>query len=168
MPSFVCSCCGGTHDSLPTDTGYTLPDVVWALPEDQRAEQAKFGNDLCVMGERFFIRCILQIPFTEQPGYYGWGAWAEVERPAFERYVQLYDADGTQEPPVRGWLANDINAYGTTLGLPVRIQFRTSSQRPRIGFEVGLDQAIAREAAAGMSYARYHEILVMGGQIGLP
>jgi hypothetical protein len=31
-----------------------------------------------------------------------WGAWAEVDWSTFERYLELYDEDGSGEPPKDG------------------------------------------------------------------
>lgn len=83
--SFFCKTCGDTHEGLPTDHGWTLPDVVWSIPEADRSSQAKFDADCCQLGDRFFIRGILKLPFNEQPGYYGWGVWVELSESSFYR-----------------------------------------------------------------------------------
>jgi len=70
---------------LPTDHGWKLPDEVWAIPPIERHEWAKFNADLCELGERLFMRCILKLPFTQQPEYYGWGIWIEVSERDFLR-----------------------------------------------------------------------------------
>jgi hypothetical protein len=142
---------------------FTLPDDVWSIPEAERGQHAKWTSDLCQMGERYFIRCVLQIPFTDQPGYYGWGAWAEVGWPAFERYLQLYEANGTNELVVPGSLAIQLPSYGATLNLPVLVQFESSTSRPTILFAGTEDHPLAQEARTGMSYARFHEVLLATG-----
>ena len=161
--SFVCSVCGQSHGGLSTDTAFTLPDVVWAIPEAEREQHAKWTSDLCQLGERYFIRCLLPVKLTDQPGYYGWGVWAEVDWPIFKRYLDLYDADGSGEPPVAGILSNEVAAYGETVGLPVSIQFGPSSKRPTLSFANGVDHSFAHEAASGMSDSRYHEVLAIRG-----
>jgi hypothetical protein len=166
--SFLCSVCGESHSGLPTDTAYTLPDVVWALPEERRAIEARWTADLCQVGEHYFIRCLLPIAFTDQPGYYGWGVWAEVAWGVFERYLALYEQDATSEPRAEGILANDIPLYGVTIGLPVQIQFGDSSKRPTLAFDPQEEHPLAREARSGMSYARYHEALISTGALGVP
>jgi hypothetical protein len=158
--SFICSECGETHDGLPTDSAFKLPDEVWAIPEPERSSKAKFTSDLCQLDERYFIRCLLEVPFTDQHGYYGWGAWAEVTLPVFMKYLDLYDKDGTGEPRLEGALANDLPTYGKTLGLPVLLQFQTPDRRPTLHFAADAQHPLAREAAQGISYARFHEILV--------
>jgi hypothetical protein len=116
--SFVCSTCGETHDGMPTDHGWKLPDVVWDIPDGERSARAKFNGDLCQFGDRFFIRCVLKLPFNDQSGYYGWGVWVELAETAFHRYVEIYDKDGSGEPMVRGSIANEIPGYPATLGFP--------------------------------------------------
>jgi hypothetical protein len=162
--SFVCGVCGESHEGLPTDTAFTLPDEVWALPVEERSTRAKWTEDLCQFGERYFIRCLLPIPFTDQAGYYGWGVWAQVEWSIFQKYLELYDQDGTKEPSVFGLLANQIPTYAQTLGLPVRIQFEKSTERPTVQFAASQDHELAREFITGISYARYHEILLARGR----
>jgi len=54
---FVCTTCGETHACLPTDWGYKMPDEFWKLSEQERADRAKFDSDLCMLDDRYFIRC---------------------------------------------------------------------------------------------------------------
>jgi hypothetical protein len=164
--SFICAVCGQSHAGAPTDTAYTLPDAVWALPTGEREDKAKWTTDLCNMGGDYFIRCLLEIPFLNQPGYYGWGAWAKVEEQDFRKYLEFYDKDGSHEPPIPGALANELPTYDTTIGVPVLLRFRTSDQRPGIEFAAGADHLLAREAKSGMSSARFHEVLSARGVKG--
>ena len=156
---FVCSICGKSHAGLPTDWAYTLPDAVWAIPEEERAAKAKWTSDLCQMGEEYFIRCLLPVPFTEREGYFGWGVWTQVDWGVFERYLQLYELDGTREPEVRASLANDLPSYEPLVGAPVLLQFGASTQRPTLRFPSGSTHSLAAEQAAGINALRYHQIL---------
>jgi len=62
--SFVCGTCGARHEGFLTDTGFKLPDEVFAIPEPDREKRAQWDLDACVLdSERFFLRCILRIPF---------------------------------------------------------------------------------------------------------
>ncbi|MET1023777.1 MAG: DUF2199 domain-containing protein [Pseudoxanthomonas sp.] len=159
MRDFLCDCCGQTHAGLPTDKGWTLPDVVWAIPQEDRQTRAKFDSDRCQLGERFFIRCILEIPFTEQAGYYGWGVWVELAEVDFWRYIELYDKDGSREPQVSGAIANAIPAYPSTLELPVTVQFQSSTSRPTVHLLADSQHPLALEQCDGIDSRRYHEIL---------
>lgn len=40
---FVCLICGKHHEGYTTDWAYKLPDEVWAIPESERSEQARFN-----------------------------------------------------------------------------------------------------------------------------
>ena len=157
--SFLCSICGEQHSGLVTDWAYTLPDEVWAIPEAERTEKARFNNDLCQFDERSFIRCVLDVPLTGEAGSFGWGAWAEVDWPTFERYLALYDEDGTSEPVRLGKLANALPAYPGSLGTPVIIQFRDPSKRPSLYLQPDDESRLALEQRAGIGEDRYHEIL---------
>ncbi|OAX85762.1 hypothetical protein A7D16_20875 [Xanthomonas nasturtii] len=152
---------------MPTDRGWTLPDDVWAIPAGERSDKAKFNSDLCQLGNRFFIRCLLKLPFNEQPDYYGWGVWVEVAEPDFYSYVELYDKDGSTEPPVSGTIANAIPSYPSTLGLRVFVQFQASTSRPSVAIsDSGHPMAI--EQSNGIDSRRYHEILVATGSLDGP
>lgn len=168
MQSFVCPSCGDTHEGLPTDHGWKLPDVVWGIPESERAKLAKFNSDLCQFGNRFFIRCLLKLQFNEQPDYYGWGVWIEVQEQDFYRYVELYDKDGSGEPPVSGTIANSMPGYPDTLGVPVMVQFQNSTSRPAVLVPTHIGHPLALEQVAGIDNRRYHEILVATGSLGGP
>ena len=161
---FICSICGEEHAGLVTDWAYTLPDEVWAIPEAERADKARFNNDLCQFNDRNFIRCVLEVPFTEDAGYFGWGAWAEVDWPTFERYLELYDVDGNSEPTHIGTLANELPAYPGSIGTPVVIQFREPTKRPSLYVNPENQEKIAFEQHNGINDARYHEILGIIGQ----
>lgn len=156
---FMCSICGQQHEGVVTNQAYTLPDDVWNLPETERAQKARFDNDLCQFGERYFIRGLLLVPFLSKPDAFGWGVWVEVEWPTFKRYLDLYEADGSSEPAHRGLLANDILAYPSSIGSDVYIHFRGASDRPLIS-AIPLDGShLAREQQHGMNDVRYHQIL---------
>lgn len=157
---FVCSICGKEHAGLPTDWAFKLPDDVWAIREPERADTARFNNDLCQLGERYFIRCVLEMPFTDREGFFGWGAWAEVEWEVFQRYLELYEADGRNELPKEGSLANTLRAYDPdTKGHPILIQFREATRRPSLHVFPEDVSALALEQRKGIEEIRYHEIL---------
>jgi len=166
MNSFVCATCTETHEGLPTDHGWKLPDVVWAIPEERRSTEAKFNSDLCQLDGRFFIRAVLKLPFNEQPGFFAWGPWVELQEPDSHRYVELYDKDGTSEPMVAGALANEIPSYESTLGLSVMVQFQNSTSRPTL--HVTTEHQLTDEQTQGIDNRRYHEILVATGSVGEP
>jgi hypothetical protein len=159
--SFICSICGKEHDRLLANWAYTLPDEVWAIAEDERRKQARYNEDLCQWGERYFIRCILPIPLSEVEGEFNWGAWAEVERSAFERYIALFDEDGAAEPRKNGRLANALLPYVGSLGTEVSIQFRGPTERPTLHLSLSDRSLLAEEQRSGIDSARHHKILAL-------
>lgn len=162
--SFFCSICGQEHVGLVTDWAYKLPDEVWAIPESERDTKARFNTDLCQFDERNFIRCVLYVPLKDTLISFGWGAWAEVDWSTFERYLGLYDKDGSFEPTYLGKLANDLPAYPGSLGTRVAIQFREPSKRPSLYLEPDDESRLALEQRSGIDEARYHEILNVIGR----
>ncbi len=159
IASFTCPHCGNTHEGLPTDRGYSLPDAVWAIPEPERAARAKWTADLCQMGVRYFIRCVLKVPFTDRAGYFGWGLWVEVTWPVFERYLEVYESDGSSEPVYPATIANEPPRYDRTLGESVNLQFGAATDRPTIQFLTGATCQLALEQGHGIDTARYHQLL---------
>lgn len=157
--SFVCSICGKHHEGHTTDWAYKLPDEVWAIPDHVRVEQARFNDDLCQWGERYFIRCLLAVPFTEMDGDFGWGAWAEVEWSTFERYLELYDADGNSEPMKLGKLANALRPYAGSMGTDMYIQFRDPTKRPSLFILPENSSLLGMEQRNGIDNTRFHDIL---------
>jgi len=132
---------------------------VWEIPEPKRSEEARFNNDLCQFGERYFIRCVLEVPFSDAEGFFGWGAWAEVDRDTFERYLELYEEDGWSEPKHDGTLANLLSPYPDSIGVPVRLQFREGTKRPSLHLLAEDGSLLASEQREGISQPRYHAIV---------
>lgn len=149
---------------LTLDWGFELPDEVFALPDAEQDEQVRYNDDLCQWGDRFFIRCILPVPLKGADDYFGWGAWAEVEAEVFERYLELYEEDGREEPPHPAKLANRLAPYpGTTLGTRVLIQFQTPDERPTLALLESDKSRLAQEQRDGIDAARHREVLEVAG-----
>ena len=163
-PKSVCPHCGKPVDGLLSDIGYTLPDDVWALPQKVRAKRAAFTEDWCSLDDgRFFIRCILNVPFTDRDDSVGWGLWASVSEEDFRRYFDLYDRDGSDESAFPGTIANEPPCYKGLLGQAVSIQLGKASERPRLTMAPKSRHLLAREQRAGIDLARQHELLVSCG-----
>ena len=159
MNGFTCPHCGKTHEGAPTDWGWTLPDEVWAIPEERRGAEARYNTDLCQWKERYFIRCLLPLPFTDREGYFGWGVWVEVAKEGFDAYLAVYDRDGSNAPPVQGTLANAVPGYSDSACCPVEIRFGPSDQRPLVSFPEHATSRLALEQREGIDAGRYHLIL---------
>jgi hypothetical protein len=160
-PANVCAHCGTTHEGLLTDSGFKLPDDVWSIPEPLRAARANFNTDLCKLDDRYFLRGILYVPFTERAGEFGWGVWSEVDETTFSRYVELYNVDASaDEPLASGTLANALPCYRDAIAEPLSIRFGSSNARPEFFTLPESQTSLARDRSNGMGEDRYHEILV--------
>lgn len=157
--SFICQQCGQTHEGLPTHRGALLPDAVLAIPSNMRENRARWTSDLCQFGKRYFIRCLLKVPFIDQSGHFGWGLWVEVDEPLFRRYVDLYEKDGSREPAYEGRIANEIPGTDSILNMVVSIQFRSRSERPVITYPKENRCWLAQEQRQGIDAKRHHELL---------
>ena len=159
VENFACSICGEEHDGLIADWAYKLPDEVWAIPEAERSKAARFDDDLCQFDNRYFFRCVLSVPLGAEKGAFGWGVWAEVDWPTFQRYIDIYDVDGTFEPLRAGKIANALMHYPGAFGASVVIQFGDPTKRPALTLNSTDESRLAREQRAGINRSRHHEIV---------
>jgi hypothetical protein len=157
--SFVCATCGTAHDGYPTDQAYGLPDMVWAIPEDEREARARFDTDLCECDGHFFVRAVLKVPLACSESFFGWGLWVEVHVDDFWRYVDVYETDATGEPPYSAKIANAPKFYPDALGADVMMQFGTAKDRPTLYFQPDAMSALAIDQRDGMSAERHHCLL---------
>jgi hypothetical protein len=157
--AYVCGVCGGTHDEALKDWAFQLPDDVWAIPEPERSTRARFTSDLCSLGPRYFIRCVLPIPLAGQSDRFGFGVWAEIGAATFKRSLELYDKDAGGEPKAAARVANALKPYPQSLGAPAWLRFGPASQRPTLHLLDSDGGVLAREQRSGIDDARYHEIV---------
>jgi hypothetical protein len=142
------------------DIAFAKPADYFLIPAKQRQRRCTLTSDLCVIDERrFYLRGILYVPVNGAKKRFGWGLWARVSKRTFHRYLELYYADGTEEPPFRGHLSvEDKPGYEGLNGNVVRIQFRTASDRPQ--FTLGRSKnRLYREQQQGITLHRVHEIV---------
>ena len=157
--TYLCGVCGKTHEEALKDWAFQLPDVLWAIPEPERSSRARFTSDLCGLGSRYFVRCVLPIPLAGQSDSFGFGVWAEIGAATFKRCLELYDKDAQGEPEAAARIANALKPYPQALGAPAWLRFRSSSQRPTLHLPDSDGGVLAREQRSGIDDARYHQIL---------
>ena len=128
---FLCSSCGEWHDELP-DLAFRAP-VYWneaaalANPADHR-----LGDDLCIVGDDRFIRCILLVPIRAYARRLGWGVWVTQSQENFE----LYEGSvAVPELVTFGYLANRLPLYPDTLNMAVQTHWTTDGKRPWVELE---------------------------------
>lgn len=162
MRPLVCKVCGDSHEGMPTNYGWAMPDELWEIPEAGRSSRAQFNSDCCQLDDRFFIRCVLALPLNEQSGFYAWGVWVEIEESDYLRYGQLYREDARSEPVFVGSIANVIPGYISTRGLAVEVQLQDAKRRPSVRVVNG-SHPLTMEQREGISHQRHHEILASIG-----
>ncbi|HET6397706.1 MAG TPA: DUF2199 domain-containing protein [Pseudoxanthomonas sp.] len=161
---YVCSSCGKTHDGLPTDWGFKLPDEVFDLSYLDKYRRSRFNTDLCALDEkRFFIRGILVIPFTHQEGEFVWGVWAEVSKSVHDFYVDNYSNELAQGVKAEGTLANTIPGFSEITGLPLEIELQSAKSRPVFTFPDSADHELAMDQRDGIDHNRHHHFLELCG-----
>lgn len=156
---WFCRVCGQNHTEMPTDFGWLLPDEVWALGEEARQQHLDWATDVCHHEGRWYLRGVLEVPFTFTSGRWGWGCWAEVSQPSVERLWELGDEDGSNEPAKPGTLACVIPGHPDSMGLPVLVQFGPADKRPLIYLAPDCEHPLAVKQRSGIDEAAYHAIL---------
>lgn len=160
---FVCGCCGQTFENWPLDVSFNRPDEIWKMPEDERAKRAWESSDLCVLDDaKFYLRGVLYVPLIEHDEKWGIGLWVQVSQDNFERYMRLYDVDGSLEAPFEGLVANNMPAFGGVLGETVQVRLGNSKQRPT--FVIDANEGISTSQIGmaqmnGISDITLHQIL---------
>ncbi len=129
------------------------------MPASDRSKRAKFDTDLCRLGDRYFIRCILYVPFNFGDDAFGWGVWAEVSAETFSRYRKMFNKDGSNEPSHAGRLANALKFYPDANEEAVTVKFKNAASRPTPETLAASASSLAIEQHNGIDLARYHDIL---------
>ncbi|MEY4564029.1 MAG: hypothetical protein RLZZ618_3306 [Pseudomonadota bacterium] len=157
-PGFQCATCGKWHDELLTDLACRLPDEVFALEYLEAYQRVRHNADFCTLdGKRFFLRCVLPVPFTYTDGFFGWGVWVEVSKKHHDLVLKTFSAGAGEVPPFEGRLANKLKRYRSTLGLEVTVQL-SGEHRPFVNLLRASRHALALEQRKGIDFTRHHEI----------
>ena len=157
---FVCSHCGEAHAGLPTDWGFRKPDEIHALPYLEEYARVRINSDLATLDKsRYFIRGFLSLPFQEQEGCFGWGAWVEVSRKGHDLRLKYFNNDASDHPQFPGTLVNKLPGYSKTIGVPVEVQLGNSGQRPTFWLPSRSRHRLAADQSKGISAKRHHELL---------
>jgi hypothetical protein len=157
--SYVCQCCGETHEGLPLNLAFAKPGA-WFAKTRGRRPAWKLDADMCILGrKRFFLRGCVYVPIHDSRESFVWGVWAEVSEHVFSRYRVLFEADGTGEPPYAGSLSVELDPRFRGMdGLPVTIQFGTASERPRFDLKRS-NHWLCRQQQNGVTLHQVHEML---------
>ena len=155
----VCSDCGKDLDEHDLDAGFELPDVVWAIPPEEREERAIYTPDLCALdGKRFFIRGVAYVRVHGGRADFGWGLWAEVPEDVFEWYRSVYDSELRAGSHARGLIANTPPGYESLAEQSTTLVFRVGRERPKLEL-LPSSHGLYVEQRDGISEQRLHEII---------
>lgn len=157
--AWTCRCCGQQFDELPMSFAPEAPDPWFGLTEAERASRGSIDSDLCVIDQQhFFVRGCLELPVADAETPFVWGVWVSVAKSNFDRIRQLWEVETrASEPPMFGWLCNDLRIYPTTFGLKTSVHLRDAGLRPLIQLEPS-DHPLAVEQREGISLSRVEEI----------
>jgi hypothetical protein len=157
--SWSCRCCGKQFQTLPLDFACRAPDPWFGVPETERGTRSKLDSDVCIINQNsIFVRGCLEIPVLGSDERFIWGLWASVSKQSFQRILDLWQATIIEdEPPIFGWLSNNVPTYPATFALKTHLHLRANGARPSIELEP-TDHPLAVEQRVGISLSRVEEI----------
>lgn len=155
---YRCPSCRKKHDGFPA-LAYMLPDDIAALGPTEREQSTLISTDLCILGNRHFIRCVLRLPVTGCEMPLDYGPWVEVAAQDFARYaMNFYDGIDPGWREITGSIANTLAGQSDdTMGVTCTLRLNDcESQRPWV--KVADSCPIGREQEGGISVTRAIEI----------
>ncbi|MEM9301902.1 MAG: DUF2199 domain-containing protein [Pseudomonadota bacterium] len=157
--SFHCEVCGETHAGLQKDLAFQMPDDAWELDYLDRYKRVRHNRDFCTLDDqRYFIRCLLEVPLQYNDDTFGWGLWVEVSQADHDLHVGKWDGGADKTPPFAGRIANNIKGYVTLIGEPVEVKLY-DEHRPLLTFPESSQHPLAVEQREGISLKRHHELV---------
>lgn len=85
--------------------------------------------------------------------------WSEVSQSVIEKFAELEDVDGSNEPRMPGKLACTVPLHPDSIGQPVEIQFGPPDLRPSFFLPADSTHPLALQQRNGIDEHRYHEIV---------
>jgi hypothetical protein len=97
---------------MPMDVAFGKPADYFAVPTEERSRRCALTSDWCsIEPDAFYIRGCLEVPVVNPNEPFVWGLWVPIGEPDFQRYLPLYDSDGSQEPPFHGYLCGEHRGH---------------------------------------------------------
>jgi hypothetical protein len=136
-----------------------LPDAVFSVPEEQRAERCRISEDLCVLdGEDYFFRCVLELPLHGGDDRYGLGVWSTLSATNFNIYADDFNGPGKADfGPFFGWQANRVPKFDDPFIQKCRVHFHAGKLRSTIELEP-TDHPLAIAQRDGITITKALEI----------
>lgn len=140
---FRCEECEQMHRGSPSFS-LKRPEHVFDVPEEKREARVQANDDLCIIrpsaddpdGETsYWIRAVLDVPIHGVDEPFCWGVWVTQSQPAFERYVETFDQDQSEDGSF-GWLPVHMKHYRNEDGswpmLACDVYWGAAGQRPKL------------------------------------
>ena len=128
----ICDACGKAHPREEIELVLVLPQPIFELGDEERANRCDISADMCAIDRtRFFIRGLLPIPVRGRGIPYRIGIWAEVDEPTYARIYELWeDSSQVDEPLLPATLANDVPLVPSTIGMEIDIRLTGPTTQP--------------------------------------
>ncbi|WP_146589003.1 DUF2199 domain-containing protein [Puniceibacterium confluentis] len=161
-PDYACPCCGRRFSGV-FDIGFEEPDAWLHGPRSDdllRVGEDKLSSELCRLGERRFLRCVIALPIRGSDGESLFLApWAEVSQSDFYAYLDGSTQDGAPVTALTATVANALPGLGDPG--PGTLQPGSGLVRPRLEFATG---PLAVASAEGISFDDLLDIYAAAGQ----
>ncbi|QUP56708.1 DUF2199 domain-containing protein (plasmid) [Ralstonia syzygii] len=149
---FQCAQCDEWHEGEPS-VGFTLPDFLIDIPEQDRDARAWWSEDLCVVDNQFFfVRACMEVPVVGVPEPFLWGIWVSLSERSFTDYRANLES-GEVGGPYFSWLGNELPGYPSPVGLKFQTFPQPGNDRPLVRPEVS-DHPLSLDFHNGMTEAR--------------
>jgi hypothetical protein len=165
---FTCSLCGTEHDERLLDIRLSLPDAVFALSGSERERRANMGDDAGIYYDevadelRYYVRGLIELPVAELDSGFRYGVWIEVAGEDYARIGELWEDPDAAGERFRGTLANELEPYRDTIGLPVDLTLGTVDRLPAVELRDGEHRLVA-DQRRGIDLVRTHELAATVG-----
>lgn len=140
--------------------GWNYPIAILDVPPEERDERVDLSTDDCVIDDKeFYIRGCIEIPVIGLAEPFIWGTWVSISQESYEKFVDLYEAEGREsEPPFFGWLNHTPPGYPFQELYKTMVHLRPVPTRPLIELEP-TEHPLAVEQRSGITVERLKEIV---------
>jgi len=165
-----CGRCEEWHYGACLAFGFIFPDywtkeddeknqVDWLETESTEVPTTLLTEDICILGEDYFIRGNIHLPIIGTAETFSWGVWGSLSRENFEKLLAMNDdVKRVELPPMFSWLSNNIDEYPETLNLKMYAHIQELTQRPLFELEP-TDHPLSQEYHHGITPERVKEIM---------
>lgn len=107
--------------------------------------------------ESYYLRCLIPLPVQNTERDYSLGVWVQVSPESFRKVWDLWDdEDQSEEPPIKGLLANSVHLNSRTKNAEVTVQLTGPTSRPTVSVQY-TDCTLYKEQRNGITIHRASE-----------